>query len=119
MSIKILLKRLASRNLIILTKCPSIEVKGAAMFMVLKISVMDNHAMTMMTVSVVAVDILCHFSSKDVSHLPKMISAQDSLSQLIDHQCLHNYLRSSQQFKTCIIFKIESTMLSLMVMIMQ
>ena len=118
-SIKILLKRSASRNLIILTTCPFIGVKEAAMFMALKISVMDSHAMTMMTVSVVAVDILSHFSSKDVSHLLRMIFAHDSLNQLIDHQFLHNFLQSSQPSKTCTIFKIEYTMLSLMAMIMQ
>ena len=67
-NIKILLKRLASRNLITQTTCLFTEVKGAAMFMALKISVMDSHAMTMMTVTVVAADILCHFSLKDVSH---------------------------------------------------
>ena len=67
-NIKILLKRLASRNLITLTTCLFIEVKEAAMFMALKISVMDSHVMTMTTVLVVAADILCHFSSKDVSH---------------------------------------------------
>ena len=67
-NIKILLKRLASRNLITQTTCLFIEVKVAAMFMVLKISVMDSLVMTMMTVTVVAADILCHFSLKDVSH---------------------------------------------------
>ena len=118
-SIKILLKRLASRNPIILTTCPFTEVKEAAMFMALKISVMDSHAMTMMTALVVAVVILCHFSSKDVSHLLRMIFALDSLNQLIDHQFLHNFLQSSQPSKTCTTFKIEFTMLSLMVMIMQ
>jgi hypothetical protein len=65
---KIRLKWQVLRNLITLTTFPFIEVKEAAMFMALKISVMDNLAMTMMTVLVVAVDILCHFSSKDVSH---------------------------------------------------
>ena len=89
------------------------------MFMALKINVMDSHAMTMTTVSVVAVDILFHFSSKDVSHLLRMIFAHDSLNQLIDHQFHHNFLQSSQPSKTCTIFKIEYTMLSLMVMIMQ
>ena len=89
------------------------------MFMALKISVMDSHAMTMMTVLVVAVDILFHFSSKDVSHLPRMIFALDSWNQLIDHQCPHNFHQLSQPSKTCIISKIESTMLSLMEMIMQ
>ena len=89
------------------------------MFMALKISVMDSHAMTMMTVSVVAADILSHFSSKDVSHLLRMIFAHDSSNQLIDHQFLHNFLQSNQQSKTCTISKIEYTMLSLMVMIMQ
>ena len=67
-NIKILLKRLASRNLITQTTCLFIEVKVAAMFMVLKISVMDSLVMTMMTVTVVAADILYHFSLKDVSH---------------------------------------------------
>ena len=67
-NIKILLKRLASRNLITQTTCLFIEVKVAAMFMVLKISVMDSLVMTMMTVTVVAADILCHFSLKDASH---------------------------------------------------
>ena len=89
------------------------------MFMALKISVMDSHAMTMTTVSVVAVDILFHFSSKDVSHLLRMIFAPDSSNQLIDHQFHHNFLQLSQPSKTCTISKIEYTMLSLMVMIMQ
>ena len=65
---KIRLKWQVLRNLITLTTSLFIEVKEAAMFMALKISVMDNLAMTMMTVLVVAVDILCHFSLKDVSH---------------------------------------------------
>ena len=67
-NIRILLKRLVSKNLIILTTSLFTEVREAAMFMALKISVMDSHAMTMMTALVVVVDILCHFSSKDVSH---------------------------------------------------
>ena len=89
------------------------------MFMALKISVMDSLAMMMMIVLVVAVDILCHFSSKDVSHLLRMIFARDSLNQLIDPRFHHSFLQSSQRSKTCTIFKIEFIMLSLMATIMQ
>ena len=89
------------------------------MFMVLKISVMDSLAMMMMTVLVVAADILFHFSSKDVSHLLRMIFARDSLNQLIDPRFHHSFLQSSQRSKTCTIFKIEFIMLSLMATIMQ
>ena len=90
--------------------CQYIEVKADAMSQASPISVMDNHAMMMKTASVDAADISSPSRSRDVYHSQMTSFAHDSSNPRIDLLFHHNCHPSNQLLRTCITFKIESTM---------